>query len=404
MKFNTLGDFSDICGVGVHVIDRDGTEQFSTPAYREAQPCLNYVAKLLGMEEKCRRAMAYGGDLANRFGGRYVFLCPRKFVFFASPILLQGAHHLTAVGGPVLMRSHEDYIDIELEHFGAAIDPEILSDKLSTVPVFPAPTVNMLSEQLFVNTVHLSDNVRTEPTEMDADRLQEYLDSYPNENRGRDFVAIRQLVNTLAVLENLPAKTLLNEILGHILFHSGKNIEFVKIRVIELIGILSNTAIRDGADVKAVSELTFSYSKKIYEIDCIEDIVLWLNGILEEFSVFSLKNPTGRHTAALCDTIHYINRNYNRNLRLQDLAKRIYISPAHFSTLFKAETGYTFKEYLNKVRIEQSKALMQNAAINLADIAGMVGFSDQSYFTRVFKRQEGKPPHLYRCRLMGKNA
>ncbi|MDR1796505.1 MAG: AraC family transcriptional regulator [Clostridiales Family XIII bacterium] len=400
MKFNTLQDFSDISGVGIHVIDGDGVEQFHTSLYRDALPCLDLVAALLGVREKCQGAMAYSGKLSMRFGGRYVFLCPRNFVFFASPILLRGEHHLTAIGGPVLMRSYAEYIDMEIESRVPGFDRTRLFDRIGFIPVFPARRVNALSEQLFVNTAHLSDNAQPGAEDVDVKRLQEYLDACQFSDTSRTFFEERKLINTLAVLENAPAKSLLNEILGHVLFHSGKNIDMVKIRVVELIAILSNAALRDGGDIKKISDLTYSYSKKVYDIDSIEGLISWLNGILEEFSVFSLKSPLGKHANALRDTIHYINQNYNLPLRLEDLARRIYISPAHFSTLFKAETGYTFKAYLNKVRIEQSKMLMQNKAVNLAEISDMVGFTDQSYFTRVFKKQEGKSPNRYRSRMV----
>jgi AraC-like DNA-binding protein/ligand-binding sensor protein len=400
--FNTLNDFSSISGVGVIVIDRSGVEQFRSSLYRETQPCLDYVARLLKVREKCKNAEIHSGEIAFRYGNRYVFLCPRNFVFFSSPILLRGEHHLTAIGGPLLMKSHSDYIGTDIENRVAAFDRSGLLNTLSAIPVVKPAIVNMLSEQLFVNTVHLSDNMRGEASDMSVNRLREYFETYVYGREKHDCYAERKLVNTLSIMENMAAKSLLNEILGHILFHSGKNIEFVKMRVIELISILSDTAIRDGAEIKAISDITYSYSKKIYEIDGIDGIIVWLNDILDEFAVFSLNDPSGKHASALCDTLNYINRNYNRRLRLEDLAKRIYVSPTHFSTLFKAETGYGFKEYLNKVRIEQSKILMQNLAISLADIAGMVGFSDQSYFTRVFKKQEGKSPNHYRNRILNK--
>jgi YesN/AraC family two-component response regulator len=203
-------------------------------------------------------------------------------------------------------------------------------------------------------------------------------------------------------MDNAPAKVILNEIIGHILFHSGKNVEFVKIRAVELTGILSTAALRSGGDAKAIADITYSYSKRIHDIDSMKSIVSWLNDMLGEFSILSLNDPSGKHASALCDTINYINRNYNRRLGVDVLAKRIYLSPSHFSTLFKAETGCGFKEYLNKVRIEQSKILMQNPAVSLADIASMVGYTDQSYFTRVFKSLEGKSPNRYRSRVMNK--
>jgi len=55
-----------------------------------------------------------------------------------------------------------------------------------------------------------------------------------------------------------------------------------------------------------------------------------------------------------------------------------------------------FMAYLNKIRIEKGRHLLKNTDIPLVDIAGLVGYEDQSYFTKVFKRLTGVSPGKYR--------
>jgi YesN/AraC family two-component response regulator len=57
-----------------------------------------------------------------------------------------------------------------------------------------------------------------------------------------------------------------------------------------------------------------------------------------------------------------------------------------------------FNSYLNKVRIEMSKKLLTDHDIPLVDVANMVGYEDQSYFTRVFRSNVGISPGKYRER------
>ena len=64
--------------------------------------------------------------------------------------------------------------------------------------------------------------------------------------------------------------------------------------------------------------------------------------------------------------------------------------------MFKQETGETFTAYLNRVRIDHSRALLRRKDLRLVDIALMVGFEDQSYFTKVFKKVVGISPLRYR--------
>ena len=74
----------------------------------------------------------------------------------------------------------------------------------------------------------------------------------------------------------------------------------------------------------------------------------------------------------------------------------MHLHPSYFSTVFKNSTGLSFKEYLNKVRIEESKILLLNTDFSIIDIAIAVGFEDQSYFSKVFKKYTGTTPKQFR--------
>lgn len=88
--------------------------------------------------------------------------------------------------------------------------------------------------------------------------------------------------------------------------------------------------------------------------------------------------------------MHYI-RNHYQDISLREVAEYVGLNPSYFSNLFKRSTGQSYSYYLNKIRIEESKHLLLKN-YSLSEIAQIVGFSDQSYFTNVFKRQEGISP------------
>ena len=81
---------------------------------------------------------------------------------------------------------------------------------------------------------------------------------------------------------------------------------------------------------------------------------------------------------------------------MEEMARRVYLSPAYFSRVFKQETGETFNNCLNRIRIEKSKELLLHQNLRLTDIAQLTGFEDQSYFTKVFRRITGVPPLKFR--------
>jgi YesN/AraC family two-component response regulator len=103
-----------------------------------------------------------------------------------------------------------------------------------------------------------------------------------------------------------------------------------------------------------------------------------------------------KHADVIFKVIDLIKSSYMKKLTLEEAARSVYLSPAYFSRVFKLETGTNFTSYLNNVRIEESKKLLRNERINLADIAGMVGYEDQSYFSKVFKKLTGMSPLKYR--------
>ena len=94
--------------------------------------------------------------------------------------------------------------------------------------------------------------------------------------------------------------------------------------------------------------------------------------------------------------MQFISQHFNDSLNLNTVANHVHLHPAYFSSIFKQSTGSTFKEYLNMVRIEESKRLLSNTNISIIEIAIATGFEDQSYFTKVFKKYTGITPKQYR--------
>ena len=70
-------------------------------------------------------------------------------------------------------------------------------------------------------------------------------------------------------------------------------------------------------------------------------------------------------------------------------------SPAYLSRKFQAERSCTFTYCLNQIRVEQSKPLLLNPALTVGDVGYLVGFCEQSYFVKVFRRYTGMTPRQY---------
>ena len=83
-------------------------------------------------------------------------------------------------------------------------------------------------------------------------------------------------------------------------------------------------------------------------------------------------------------------------LSIQRLSDAVFLSPAYLSTVFKKSTGITIGQYLASRRVEKACELLENPEFKWYQIAGMVGYNDPDYFTRVFRRHTGMSPMDYR--------
>ncbi len=87
----------------------------------------------------------------------------------------------------------------------------------------------------------------------------------------------------------------------------------------------------------------------------------------------------------------------NLSLSLKEISEGLEIHPAYISREFsKYFDNLSFGEYIRKLRIEKAIDLLHTTSHSLSEIAYLTGFSDQSHFTRIFKRHTGKNPSDYR--------
>ena len=92
----------------------------------------------------------------------------------------------------------------------------------------------------------------------------------------------------------------------------------------------------------------------------------------------------------------YVEEHYYENLMLTDVAQKAGISAGYLSTLFQRQLSRGFVDYLNEIRIEHACAYLRQNYLKTYEIAYKVGFRDEKYFSRVFKKIKGLSPSEYR--------
>lgn len=100
----------------------------------------------------------------------------------------------------------------------------------------------------------------------------------------------------------------------------------------------------------------------------------------------------------MSEIARYINAHYAQELSLPLLADKFFVSPYYLSRSFKEATGFTFVEYVNGVRVNEAKKLLEGTGLKASLIARKVGFGSVTHFGRVFKETTGHAPLYYRSR------
>lgn len=88
----------------------------------------------------------------------------------------------------------------------------------------------------------------------------------------------------------------------------------------------------------------------------------------------------------------YIDSYYHTDISLESISQFVSMNPSYFSSQFKKNTNLTFSQYLQQFRINQSIILLEDPEITIDNVAHLVGFNDEKYFFKVFKKITGKTP------------
>ncbi|MEH7335005.1 response regulator [Neobacillus drentensis] len=119
-----------------------------------------------------------------------------------------------------------------------------------------------------------------------------------------------------------------------------------------------------------------------------------------EISVFlkKVKRITQqKNSNIIYDIEKYLQANFDREVKLQEISEHFYISREYISRKFKQEFNVNISDYIVKIRMEKAKSLLKNSQLKIYEIANMIGYQDDKYFRKVFKKVVGVTPNEYRA-------
>lgn len=399
-----LGNLQAFTGLAIQLIDSSGQLLL---AFGQTTGYCAILKKQVFDKNTCFQLHKNAGRHAQSLGEAYIFACHANLNHIAFPLIQEQELLGSVIIGPFLMDEPDSTLVSDLAERqnlppGLALD---LYDELGSVAVLPPAKVNQLKKLVDHLLSPLLPGERAlllqnQQKMTQQARINETIQVYKGENSPQSLAFFysreKELIDRLRTGSIQEVKALLNEFIGHVLFSEGGQIDAVRIRAIELTTLLSRVAMEGGAKPDSIYRLNSQFLSQLYKEQELEDLCLLMQEVLESF-MSSMFREKDKGNPYIRKALRYMSDHYSEHLELNQVADFVGLSPSYFSTLFRQTVGVSFREQLNWIRVEESKRLLLNQQYTLADIAISMGFPDQSYYCKVFKKIVGVTPGKFRC-------
>ena len=398
-----LDTFCACMNLPIQVIDENG--QFLATSGEMANFCRCFQ-DYLPKDDSCEKMHIRASKRAIDLGEPYIFACHANLNHIVFPLISKKLFLGSILVGPFLMDAPDSILvsDLSRRYHIPTEESLELYDELGGIHIVPPSMVNHISRllyYLFANLINDSKELLKQNNQklIQQSRINESIQRYKGSTGSftvYPYEKEKELLIKAKTGDVTDANAILNDLLGYVFFSEGSSLEIVKARAVELCSLLSRAAIEGGAPTDNILKLNNHFLKNIQQITTIDTLCFKLQEVVETFSDSMFNYTPSKNNELIKKAMIYISKHFSTALTLEEVAGQVHLHPSYFSTMFKHSTGSSFKEYLNMVRIEESKHLLSNTDFSIIDIAIAIGFEDQSYFSKVFKKYTGLTPKQYR--------
>jgi YesN/AraC family two-component response regulator len=163
-----------------------------------------------------------------------------------------------------------------------------------------------------------------------------------------------------------------------------------------MLSCLTRAAIEDNPLLEPMIERNHAWTEKLVAAQSFEELSQRLMTALDDFIDAIYLQGVNRSNVKVSEAIDYIGRHYTGAISLRDVAEEVGLSPCRLAHLVKTYTGRTVMQLIYQMRVTHAQKLLTNTSQSCTDIAYEVGFNDQSYFIKHFKRLTGTTPMRFR--------
>ena len=170
-------------------------------------------------------------------------------------------------------------------------------------------------------------------------------------------------------------------------------------------GIMPVTIVLSGYDEFQYAQQAVRYGARDYLLkpSRSSDILALVHKIADEVYGREAERPAAEEPdmpMAVLRAKQYVTEHYHEDISAQQAAEYAGITPGYLSTLFNQYCGYGFSELVNSIRIDRACTYLEQGYFKNYEIAYRVGYRDEKYFSRIFKKIKGVSPAEYKKRIM----
>lgn len=381
--------YHDECNIGLSFMDLSGDISGGTSVLCAAAA------------PRHRRNSALHESVA--MGAPYVFEPVQGVVAWVIGLEDRRMIHGAVVGGEVFIEGRNPSVDKAKELIVAnGVQRNLASKYLDKIETWSSSRVTKAATQLQKVFYDVS-GWRAELMNENRLRLrqEEQLNQAIADRRNREqgtlyaFEKERVLLAGIRAGDRNGARRILNEMLAAIYMSSPKLV-VLRARVIALISYLTRAAIEDNPMMEPLIERNHQWTERLITARSFEDLSTVLMAALDDFMDDVYIHGTNWSNAKVRKALEYIAANYMRHVSLNEIAKASDLSASRLSHLVKEFTGKTVLQIVQETRVRQAQRLLSQSSQSCTEIAYEVGFGDQSYFIKHFRRITGTTPSRFR--------
>jgi two-component system response regulator YesN len=189
----------------------------------------------------------------------------------------------------------------------------------------------------------------------------------------------------------------LNDWLGALFFQTPR-LSLLRARAIELLGYLSRALLEDAPLLESLLEITHRWVEKLLEADSFEFLCQLMDQVISEFIETMQVRRRERSNQKVAAILDFIRKNFRQKISLDRVAQQAGLSKFRTAHLVKAVTHKTVFQILQEARIQKAQELLMKTSMSCTEIAYEVGYNEQSYFIKHFRKTVGVTPTRFRRR------